>query len=50
MCASCGCGDHNTRHKAGDIVLDDLKKAAKNSEIKVEEVVENLQEAVKGAK
>ena len=47
MCMSCGCGEHNERHKPGDIILDDLRKAAKNSDGSVEKVADNIQASVK---
>ena len=50
MCASCGCGmpyeDHgDIRH----ITLRDLNAAAEAASISLEEVVENLQQAVEAA-
>jgi hypothetical protein len=45
MCMNCGCGDVNTRHKRGDIILDDLEKAAKNHNMDVPQVVRNIQES-----
>jgi hypothetical protein len=47
MCASCGCrkvnDDHNDdRH----LILRDLEQAAKAADIDVEQVIENLRDAV----
>lgn len=50
MCISCGCGDPNERHKSGDITLDDLKRAAQNSNIDVEQAAENIRAAAKKAR
>ena len=50
MCVSCGCGEPNERHKAGDITMDDLAKAAKNHDLKVEDVAKNITEATSGSK
>lgn len=47
MCMSCGCGDWNERHKPGDIILDDLKKAAQNSNIDVEKAADNIHDAAR---
>jgi hypothetical protein len=47
MCMSCGCGKVNERHKEGDIILDDLRKAAQNSNIDVEKVADNIHDAAK---
>ena len=47
MCMSCGCGDVNERHKDGDIILDDLQKAAQNSNIDVEKVADNIHDAAR---
>lgn len=45
MCASCGCGEVNKRHKPGDIVMEDLQKAAQNHDLSTAQVGKNLQEA-----
>ena len=45
MCMSCGCGEANERHKAGDIVYEDLERAAKNHNLDVQQVVRNIQES-----
>lgn len=42
MCMNCGCGKPNERHKQGDIVLDDLKRAAQNHDLEVEEAADNI--------
>lgn len=47
MCVSCGCGDVNARHIAGDIVLEDLVQAARNHELEVDQVIANI-EAMRG--
>ncbi|MDB5064802.1 MAG: hypothetical protein JWM18_1236 [Chloroflexi bacterium] len=47
MCVSCGCGDPDTRHIAGDIVLEDLVQAARNHEIPVDQVIANI-DAMRG--
>jgi hypothetical protein len=47
---NCGCGDVQDRHKPGDITMQDLEKAAANHEMKVSDVVENIQKAAKSAK
>lgn len=48
MCVSCGCGEPNERHKPGDITMDDLTKAAKNHDLKVEDVSKNIAQATSG--
>lgn len=50
MCMSCGCGKPNERHKEGDIVLDDLKRAAQNSNIEPEQVADNIHSSAKKLK
>lgn len=45
MCASCGCGEVNKRHKPGDIVMEDLQKAAQNHDLSTAQVGKNIQEA-----
>jgi phage-related minor tail protein len=47
MCMSCGCGDWNERHKEGDITLDDMRRAAQNANIDVEQVADNIHEAAR---
>lgn len=47
MCVSCGCGMPNERHKTGDITMQDLEKAAGNHNLKVEQVVENIQKSAR---
>lgn len=47
MCMSCGCGEANVRHKPGDIVMDDLDRAAHNHDLSREQVAENIQRAIK---
>jgi hypothetical protein len=44
---SCGCGEPNERHKPGDIVRDDLEKAAQNHNLDVQQVVRNIQESAR---
>ncbi len=50
MCMNCGCGEENERHKPGDIVLDDLKKAAQNHNLEVEQVADNIHSSAKQLK
>ena len=50
MCMSCGCGKVNERHKEGDITLDDLKKAAQNSNIEIEQCADNIHNAARKMK
>ena len=50
MCMSCGCGKVNDRHKPGDIILDDLKKAAKNHDMEVEEAADNIHNSAREMK
>ena len=45
VCMSCGCGEANERHKPGDIVYEDLEKAAKNHDLDVQQVVRNIQQS-----
>lgn len=47
MCMSCGCGKTNERHKPGDITLDDLKQAAQNANIDIEQAADNIHAAAK---
>jgi hypothetical protein len=42
MCLNCACGEPNERHKPGDITLDDLKKAAENHGLAVEQAADNI--------
>ncbi len=44
MCMSCGCGSPNERHHPGDITLDDMKRAAQNANIPVEQAADNIHE------
>jgi hypothetical protein len=50
MCMSCGCGKPNERHKDGDIVLDDLKRAATNHGLEVEQTADNIHSSAKELK
>ena len=50
MCMSCGCGQYHERHKPGDIILDDLKKAAENWQISVEQAADNIQSSARHLK
>jgi hypothetical protein len=47
MCMSCGCGKPNERHNPGDIILDDLQRAAQNAKIDVEQVADNIHESAR---
>jgi hypothetical protein len=47
---NCGCGAPNERHKDGDIVLDDLKRAASNHDLEVEKVADNIHDAARKLK
>jgi hypothetical protein len=47
---SCGCGKVNDRHKPGDITLDDLKRAAQNHDLEVEETADNIHNAAREMK
>lgn len=50
MCLDCGCGEPNERH--GDerhITLDDVRAAAKASEISVDDAARNIADGVKKA-
>ena len=47
MCMSCGCGKANERHKDGDITLDELRRAAQNSNIDVEKAADNIHDAAR---
>ena len=47
MCMSCGCGEYNERHKPGDIILDDLRQAAENAQISVEQTASNISESAR---
>lgn len=49
MCVSCGCGEPNERHKDGDITLQDVEKAARNHEMKVEQTADNIHDGVRQA-
>ena len=50
MCMSCGCGEPNERHTPGDITLDDMKKAAQNHNLEVEQVAENIHSSARELK
>jgi hypothetical protein len=50
MCMSCGCGEPNQRHKPGDITLDDLKKAASNHDLQVEQAADYIHDAARKMK
>ena len=50
MCLNCACGEHNERHKPGDITLDDLKRAAKNHDMEVEKAADNIHDAARQLK
>jgi hypothetical protein len=50
MCLDCGCGEPNERH--GDdrhITMDDVKAAAKASEVSVDEAARNIAEGMSQA-
>jgi hypothetical protein len=47
MCMSCGCNHVHERHKPGDIVLDDLQRAADNHGLSVEQVAQNIQQSAR---
>jgi hypothetical protein len=48
MCLSCGCGQPNENHGNNDnITMADLEKAARASNITLEEAAENIQEGAK---
>jgi hypothetical protein len=42
MCVNCGCGEPSTRHIEGDIVLEDLVTAARNHEMDIDQVIDNI--------
>jgi hypothetical protein len=52
MCLSCACGKQNENHGNNDhITMTDLEKAARASNITIEEAAENIQKGAKeGAK
>lgn len=50
MCMSCGCGKPNERHKQGDIILEDLKHAAQNHDLEVEQAADNIHDSAKQLK
>jgi hypothetical protein len=50
MCMNCGCGEPNERHKPGDITLGDLKKAAQNHNMPVEQAADNIHTAARQAR
>ena len=47
MCMSCGCGKPNERHKPGDIILEDLERAAQNANIDVEQAADNIHDSAR---
>jgi hypothetical protein len=47
---NCGCGEHNERHKATDITLDDLKAAARGNGMAVEEAADNIHASARDLK
>jgi hypothetical protein len=47
---SCGCGKPNERHKEGDIILDDLKRAAQNHNLEVEKAADNIHDSAREMK
>ena len=49
MCINCGCDTPNERHKAGDITMHDLEKAAKNHDMDVKKAAENIHKATSKA-
>ena len=50
MCLDCGCGKPNDDHgDTNHITMKDVEKAAKASEISVEEAVKNMNKAMKDA-
>ncbi|MBV9172796.1 MAG: hypothetical protein JOZ81_22225 [Chloroflexi bacterium] len=50
MCLNCGCGEPSERHKPGDIILDDLKRAAQNHNMEPEQAADNIHSAAKKLK
>jgi hypothetical protein len=50
MCMNCGCGKPNERHMQGDIVLDDLKRAAQNHDLEVEQAADNIHDSARQLK
>jgi hypothetical protein len=50
MCMSCGCGEANERHKPADITLDDLKRAAQNHNLEVEQTADNIHNSAREMK
>lgn len=50
MCLNCACGEHNKRHKPGDITLDDLKKAAENHNMETEQAADNIHNIARSLK
>ncbi|MDQ3809236.1 MAG: hypothetical protein M3336_02995 [Chloroflexota bacterium] len=50
MCISCGCGKPDERHKEGDIVMADLRRAAQNANIDIEQAADNIHNAAKQAR
>jgi hypothetical protein len=50
MCLNCGCGEVNKRHKATDIVLDDLRAAAQGHDMEVEQAADNIHNSAREMK
>lgn len=50
MCLNCGCGEVEERHIEGDITLSDLRRAASNHELEVEQAADNIHNAAKQLK
>ena len=50
MCLNCGCGMPETRHKPGDITLSDLRTAAQNHDMEVEQAADNIHNAARELK
>lgn len=47
MCLSCGCNHPTVRHRPGDIVESDLKKAADNEGVSLLKAARNIVETVR---
>ena len=50
MCMNCACGQHEERHKPGDITLADLKQAASNHDMDVDTAADNIRSAAEELK
>ena len=48
MCMSCGCGEPDERHNEGDITTEDLRRAASNAGIDMEQAADNIHQAARG--